>query len=273
MADLITKVDSIKSGGLDIIAATELPATGRENQICVITDNNVDNYVFSKEQPSDVEIGLLWFKVEDYSTINTHYSPMIGNNINIQYYLRKCFYYNGSSFVEVNGYIYNNGWNSLSKGYVFIDKDGLHNFKLLYDNGGYASSIPGEGVYFNIENFNGSTRYESQWVSQTKVDFSNYTSLTFSFTITAPSGNWSYEGFVCCGYGTTTLDNYFHYQGYWDNGDIEYFMFSGEDDPAYSGEQINLTLDISRINTKCYVGIEFAAYLATEITLTSITLT
>ena len=34
MADLITKVDSINSGGLDIIAATELPATGRESNMC-----------------------------------------------------------------------------------------------------------------------------------------------------------------------------------------------------------------------------------------------
>ena len=43
MASLITKVDGI-SGGLDIISATELPANGRENQICVITDNPTDNF-------------------------------------------------------------------------------------------------------------------------------------------------------------------------------------------------------------------------------------
>ena len=46
MSEAILALRSSSSGGgLDIISATELPATGRENQICVITDNPVDNYV------------------------------------------------------------------------------------------------------------------------------------------------------------------------------------------------------------------------------------
>ena len=32
------------SGGLDIISATELPTTGKKDQICVITDNPIDNF-------------------------------------------------------------------------------------------------------------------------------------------------------------------------------------------------------------------------------------
>lgn len=43
LSSLINKVDNI--GVIDIISATELPTSGRENQICVITDNPVDNYI------------------------------------------------------------------------------------------------------------------------------------------------------------------------------------------------------------------------------------
>ena len=57
LAELIVKVDDefVKknaeienNNGLDIISATELPGTGRENQICVLTDNPVDNILVSQ---------------------------------------------------------------------------------------------------------------------------------------------------------------------------------------------------------------------------------
>ena len=270
---LIDKIATISnSKGLDIISATVLPATGRENQICVITNNPVDSFIFSKDEPSNKRTGLVWFKAEEQSSITTLYSGTT-NNVNIQYHLRKCFYYNGTSFTEIKGYIYNNGWKSLSKSYVFIDKDGLINFKRLYDNGGeYTNFVSGKGVVYNVENVNGSTRYESQWVSNTKIDFSPYKTLTFEFTVTAPSGDWSYEGFVCCGYGTTSLSNYFHSAGYWTGGGISYYNMSGEDSTDLSGKKESMSFDISGINTECYVGIEFGAYLVTNVVLTSISL-
>ena len=270
MASLITKVDSI-GGGLDIISATELPATGKENQICVITNNPVDKFIFSKDEPSDKQVGLVWFKVEEQSSITTSYSS-ISNNVEIQYHLRKCFYYDGTSFTEIDGYIYNNGWESLSKSYVFIDKDGLINFKTFSEDGVYANFVSGKGLVFNVASANGSSRYESQWVSKTKVDFSPYTTLTFEFTVTAPRGDWSYEGFVCCGYGTTSLSNYFHSTGGWTGGKILYYNMSGEDSTDLSGKKETVTFDISGVNTECYVSIEFGAYLVTNVVLTSISL-
>ena len=54
MASLITKVDEEfdrknANSGLDIISATELPATGEENQICVIMDEPCDNFIITPE--------------------------------------------------------------------------------------------------------------------------------------------------------------------------------------------------------------------------------
>ena len=63
MASLITKVDQEfdrknneieNNRGLDIISATELPATGRENQICVITDNPVGDILVTPFSSSTV---------------------------------------------------------------------------------------------------------------------------------------------------------------------------------------------------------------------------
>jgi hypothetical protein len=48
MASLINKVDGI-SGGLNIISATELPATGITGQLCAITNNVVDEFILSAD--------------------------------------------------------------------------------------------------------------------------------------------------------------------------------------------------------------------------------
>ena len=109
-------------------------------------------------------------------------------------------------------------------------------------------------------------------MSNTKIDFSPYKTLTFEFTVTAPRGDWSYEGFVCCGYGTTALSNYFHSAGAWTGGQISYYSMSGSNSTELSGKKETMTFDISGVNTECYVGVEFAAYLVTNVVLTSISL-
>ena len=48
MASLITKVDSM-SGGLNIITATELPAVGIENQLCVINENPINEFMITSD--------------------------------------------------------------------------------------------------------------------------------------------------------------------------------------------------------------------------------
>ena len=54
LGELIVKVDEEfdrknTNRGLDIISAIELPTTGRENQICVITDNPVDKFIIQTD--------------------------------------------------------------------------------------------------------------------------------------------------------------------------------------------------------------------------------
>ena len=53
MASLIAKTDAkldeYEAGRLDVISSTELPATGEENQICVIMDEPCDNFIITSE--------------------------------------------------------------------------------------------------------------------------------------------------------------------------------------------------------------------------------
>ena len=53
MASLIAKTDAkldeYEAGRLDVISATELPATGNDNQICVIMDEPCDNFIITSE--------------------------------------------------------------------------------------------------------------------------------------------------------------------------------------------------------------------------------
>ena len=123
MATLIGKVDSIKGGSLDIISATELPATGKENQICVITDNPVDNF-------------LLTSKYTDKSTSSSPITIYLGNsddvlastrltvnngNLATNYYFNKIC--QGES--RLASYYYNNNqWNTLTVANIPLFENG-----------------------------------------------------------------------------------------------------------------------------------------------------
>jgi hypothetical protein len=116
MASLISKVDGI-GGGLDIISATELPATGKEGQICVL--NNVDdtsivltpNYSDISNDNTNI-IGITGVK-----SLSNDVS-MILNGINYTLPLSR-FYYQGKT---IPSYIYqNNTWKEFTntKSYLF----------------------------------------------------------------------------------------------------------------------------------------------------------
>ena len=128
MASLITKVDSI-SGGLDIISATELPATGRENQICVITDNPVDNFVITPNngyRPTDKIV----LHTPDHNDNNCNYEYTISN---VTYLLNITRVGLGND--SLASYYYSNGWQPLTYQY----------FPLM-ENGKIATNAIGKGL-------------------------------------------------------------------------------------------------------------------------------
>ena len=150
MASLITKVDSI-SGGLDIISATELPTTGRENQICVITDNPVDKFRITPnvDYTSNVGNEIVVYTGTPYTSgLHSGYFLVSGLNNNItEYYFDKII----QNSERKNSYIYiNSTWEQMTKAYISWLENGIFMNSELF--GGHTTNlwftINSEGVTF-----------------------------------------------------------------------------------------------------------------------------
>jgi hypothetical protein len=118
MDSLIAKVDEEfdrqneeleNNKGLDIISATELPATGKENQICVITDNPVNKFRISSIINDKINDGSEIFMLNKNELGSIMYES--GINIINNYYIAR--FYQGYDIIP--SYIYrNNTWNELT---------------------------------------------------------------------------------------------------------------------------------------------------------------
>ena len=129
MSSLISKVDEEfenkntemeSNKGLDIISATELPATGRENQICVITDNPVDNFLISSLDSDFENLS------NDTILLQTAFEPTTCNyttytgNMMTKYYFASC----SQDRNIIPSYVYNGSqWNELTPGRLYFIKD------------------------------------------------------------------------------------------------------------------------------------------------------
>ena len=120
MASLISKVDQKfdESGGLDIISATELPATGKEGQICVVMENPIDNYAIISPGNSIIPDSSVLLR---YNTKTPNYTFQFGNQL-----LSYNFYsasFNGTVYPSY--YWENSSWNLLTQSYVPIVENGV----------------------------------------------------------------------------------------------------------------------------------------------------
>ena len=137
MASLITKVNGefdrkneeiANSGGLDIISATELPATGKENQICVITDIPTDKFILSYEASDHTDesaiFGEMLLKPSSASfTVNS-------GSIS-QKHTFFAFSQNGDTKPS---YIYqNNNWNTFTPDYFYVVNNSTFNTNVFGD--------------------------------------------------------------------------------------------------------------------------------------------
>ena len=130
MASLITKVDEEfdrknneienSGGGLDIISATELPATGKENQICVITDNT-DYGVLVTTNANEVLIDpTIVMYLGNSSSVDTTLGTQVQID-NMMYYFNRVMF--GSE--RLASYIWsNNHWSELTKKYIPLFENG-----------------------------------------------------------------------------------------------------------------------------------------------------
>ena len=185
MASLITKVDSI-SGGLDIITATELPATGRENQICVITDNPVDNFIItgnSAESNND--------KIVIYNSTGTSNYNTIKNNMTYSYNISKVRYQ--ANYLS-SYYWGDNQWNRLTVGgsIVLFERGEFLNTDIT---GGFGTAT---GTTISGSNFVFSGARDATLLSTTtkKINFSKFKTLKVTLYTTGSSASFLVGSFM-----------------------------------------------------------------------------
>ena len=177
MASLITKVDSIQTGGgLDIISATELPSTGVENQICVITDNPVDNFLITSDTThynGDTNVIMA-----HTSITNNNVEPLVLINDNMTQYIHFFKMIQGNAVKK--SYIYkNNEWIEYTPAELVLIRNGVI-YNEMYKPGDYSTMgydttyEEGKGLTITVET--DSYNYDV-FSSYTRIDFSLYNTL------------------------------------------------------------------------------------------------
>ena len=193
MASLIAKVDEEfdrkneeieNNKGLDIISATELPATGKENQICVITDNPVDNFVITPYDTVSNDSSIITLYTSSAADGDT-VIPITSGNITNYYHVYKI----RQNAIPLSSYYYNNGWIKLTSGeFIILDSYGMYNdtpFGTITNNGALFQ----QGYGYKLEV---SSSYDSYLIQTQTVDLTNYSKI--KVIISEPSDETSYFG-------------------------------------------------------------------------------
>ena len=260
MASLITKVDEefnrknenlANSGsGLDIISATALPATGKENQICVITDTPFDSVIISTKNDEiyNESNKIILYSVDPrYSIKNTTFNATI-NNVTYDFHISKIKQGN----VNRESYYYrNNIWNELSYTSLPIVKDGAYtNYLGTFTHATNVAGISSDGSGFWLYQ-GGSTMgsYGLCTSNNTKINFSDYTQIKINLKMNTANKSRTIQ------FGACSVANAY-YNGSNDNtcrttvGSVKYASITIKPTDTEYHEYI---LDISNITGEYYI--------------------
>ena len=181
MDSLIGKVDSEfdrknANSGLDIISATELPTTGKEIQICVITDNP-DNKIVVVTNLNDIDHSTdniyIYLGTSGANTYNTGKTyECDSGNFTFKLYIVK-IYQNSENLAS---YIYQNGtWVEYTYDYVYFIENGALTNPEIFGTivNGNAMKETSTAVYICSPKDSGGYPYHIATTNR-KIDFSLY---------------------------------------------------------------------------------------------------
>ena len=263
MASLISKVDSEfdrknASSGLNIISATELPATGKENQICVITDNNVNEYLitgdFTEESTSDRITLYLGSSSNDGTLL-----PITTNNLTINYCINKicCGEENLESFYYKNG-----SWVNLTESKMVFVQNGN-----VYNNECFGGIYNGSANKWNITggylvNSGGTSNAPSTYMTTVnKIDFSQFKTIQITAKLDNPSNYvLGDSGFLFVYQGKKQLNAASSYFIDSPNASTNYISGNMLSKSINVGEFTVLTYDISTWVGEHYLGLNWYSY-------------
>ena len=172
LSSLIGKIDDLKA--LDIISDTKLPSTGKEGQICVITDNPIDKYTLTFDSDDLTSENMISLCYDSPSRGGTPYSITL-KNLMYQYYFTRVL----QGIDRKESYYYSNGaWHILTKAGFdimmngrYVNSDVTGTFHL---GSAIASFTDGTGLTMGSYN-----TYDFTSLTKT-IDFSQYNTVTFT---------------------------------------------------------------------------------------------
>ena len=275
MASLIGKVDEEfdnknnemeSNKGLDIISATELPATGNNMQLCAITDTISDSFILSNDEAdvkiSGTDIGI---QLTELTMYDKYSYPMGGSTIN----LRIATTYQNASAIPLWLY-YNNAWVQICSTKVIaisnkILQDGFtmgttNSYGYYGETAGLVLKPGSSANLFGFTPFNNTIDFSKHKAIRIKGTYKNTTSSTGTYGpgigIFGRSTNLGGGTSSGAGYGlsstTSTFDALFSYTKTFNSS-------------VTTSTPFDFTFDISKTNT-CYLGIVTAMTEYTYIT-------
>jgi hypothetical protein len=242
------------SGGLDIISATALPATGKENQICVITTGNV-NKILVSNKASDLTntTNNVCVYLGEASSPFSGVHTVTSGNINVIYNIDRISYNNNN----VNSYVYKEGkWGQLTQSSLVLILNSA------YVNTSYGSFPVGNPYSDNkMSNTSSgilmSTSCSSSssecliWSSlPNPIDFGPFSKITASINV-IESTRSSAEFYLLAFNSNTGIDGSIYTSNMTDLAENYRYVIISED---FTGNK-TLTFDISDLTGNYYLGI------------------
>ena len=245
LSELILKVDEIKPGSLNVISATNLPETGIDNQICIITDNPVDRFITTTnfDDTTGVSTDYITLYLGNTASFDATEGTLIelnqGNLLSRYYFVKAC---QGENRLD-SYYWLNNQWNRLTQSGIYFVENGVER------NHDYFGGIPaGPGAGFTTNGLTLLYSYNSPFkdvTTKNTINFSLYNKL--DITIRNPDTSTSY--YVCVGYAST---DHFTSQGWYPTNStggnqLEYSNGTDAYQEIYvsKGQTVSQTIDIS----------------------------
>ena len=174
MASLISKVDGLldtKSSNIDMISATELPLTGTDGQVCIITDEPKERLIayskYSDDIPLNSDISL--FTSAMSNNILCSYNS---DKLQLQFQL-SCAIQNNKSLPI---YYYQNGWKNFVLSPVYALTNGV------YTEEAFTGHLVGCEYFNSYYKFSTGSDYPKFVSFDRLVNFDNYSTVSVTIT-------------------------------------------------------------------------------------------
>ncbi len=135
---LINYINNTSSSGIELITATSLPATGKEGQLCVITNTSSSSYLISSDE-SDVKVNDSVIRILTSTNTLCEKYTYTANNSTISFRISQALQNN----VAVPLYVYtNNAWKQIGFTSIFALKN-------CVVQSGFSIGSTGSNAYYN----------------------------------------------------------------------------------------------------------------------------